>query len=189
VPIAELFADPAMMEMVLGEKFPVDLRSLVGSTGRRNVNVDLMVVKKLLDMIVKFCYDAGFDYVYMYPTINFPRENFMSARDTAEVTNYASGQRYWQDETTGPIQNWEDFERYPWPTPEATFYGAVDYVSTALPDGMKVCVNLGGVFENVSWLMGFQSFSYALFDQPDLIAAMFEKVSDVTLAAIKHCGP
>jgi len=56
-----------------------------------------------------------------------------------------------------------------WTEVRARPYGAVEYLNTVVPDGMKICVNLGGVFENTSWLMGLQSFSYALFDQPDLI--------------------
>jgi uroporphyrinogen decarboxylase len=41
---------------------------------------------------------------------------------------------------------------------------------------------LGGVFEQSSWLMGLQSFSYALRDQPDLIEAICQRVGELVIA-------
>src|SRR4030067_462587 len=97
--------------------------------------------------------------------------------------------RFWKDESTGPIQTWADFEAYPWPKPEDISYRAIEYLNTVAPDGMKICVNLGGIFENTSWLMGLQSFSYALFDQPDLIDAISQKVGGLTATAAAHPRP
>jgi uroporphyrinogen decarboxylase len=51
---------------------------------------------------------------------------------------------------------------------------------------MKISVNLGGIFENASWLMGLEPFSYALADQPDLVQAICQRVGDLTLAAAAH---
>jgi len=51
---------------------------------------------------------------------------------------------------------------------------------------MKISVNLGGIFENASWLMGLEPFSYALADQPDLVEAICQRVGDLTLAAATH---
>ncbi|NIN64732.1 MAG: hypothetical protein GTO63_08530, partial [Anaerolineae bacterium] len=49
-----------------------------------------------------------------------------------------------------------------------------------LPDGMKIAVLLpGGVFENLTFLMGFQTFAYALLEQPDLVAAIAGKVGSM----------
>jgi len=52
-----------------------------------------------------------------------------------------------------------------------------------VPEGMKISVVIGGIFENVSWLMGLQPFAYALHDQPDLVAALCQRVGEVTTAA------
>ena len=51
---------------------------------------------------------------------------------------------------------------------------------------MKISVNLGGIFENASWLMGLEPFSYALADQPDLVEAICQRVGDLTVAAAAH---
>ncbi len=190
VPFAELFADPGTMELVLDQKFPVDLRAMVRGTseeGEPEPALDrLLKGKQVVDMILRFCLETGYDYVYMYPGIDFPRDNYNLAEDTASQKNWIAGQRVWQNEETGPIQTWADFEAYPWPTPETIDYAGVQYLDAVMPPGMKVCVDLPGVLENASWLMGFQSFSYALFDQLDLVKAIIQKVGEAVIAAVEH---
>jgi uroporphyrinogen decarboxylase len=192
VPFAELFADPGTMEAVLGEKFPLDLRGLVlTSDGETIAPAEsslerLLKAKQVVDMILRFCLETGYDYVYMYPGIDFPRSNFHAATDTASLKNWSGGKRFWQDEETGPIQNWADFEAYPWPTTETVSYTGIEYLNAVMPEGMKICVDLPGILENASWLMGLQSFSYALFDQPDLIKAIVQRVADVVIGAAAH---
>ena len=183
VPFVELFADPGTMESVLGEKFPVDLIGMVtGSNESAPVSVDLLKAKQVVDMILRFCYETGYDYVYMYPGLSFPRSNMQATGDTAGQKNSSTGQRYWQDEETGPIQSWADFEAYPWPTLDKVSFAGIEYLNAVVPEGMKVSVNLPGILENASWLMGLQSFSYALADQPDLIKAICEKVGEIVIA-------
>ena len=71
---------------------------------------------KAVDMYLRFCNEMGYDYVPMITGLNFGRSQFALA-DTAPLSNWAGGMRYWQDESSGPIQTWEDFEAYPWPRP------------------------------------------------------------------------
>src|SRR4030043_880923 len=40
----------------------------------------------------------------------------------------------------------------------------------------------GGVFENATWLMGLEPFSYALQDQPDLVEAICQRVGELATA-------
>lgn len=57
-------------------------------------------------------------------------------------------QRMWQDETR------EDFENYPWPSPEeAADLSPLEKLAKLLPDGMEIVGVSGGVFEHVSWIM------------------------------------
>jgi len=186
VPFIELFADPGMVQAVLGEDLSWNA-FISASQGEQRPGMEGKAVgRAALDLVLRFCYEIGFDYVYAWTGLTFPRTNFRVSGDTAALGNWAGGMRLWQDETTGPIQNWADFEAYPWQRPEGISYRAVEYLSSVVPDGMKVSVILGGIFENASWLMGLESFSYALADQPDLVAAICEKVGELTLAAAAH---
>jgi uroporphyrinogen decarboxylase len=177
VPFIELFADPGTIQTVLGEKIGWDsiLLTEAGDSGDRR-----------LDLILRFCYENGYDYVWAWPGLAFPRANYLEAADTAGVENLPGGRRFWQDESRGPIQSWADFDAYPWPIAEEISYRAIEYLNGVVPEGMKISVNLGGIFENSSWLMGLESFSYALADQPELVASICQRVGELTAAAASH---
>jgi len=182
VPFIELFADPGIIQMLLGEEIgwhSLLLAELDLAAGRG----DPARGRAALDLVLRFCYENGYDYVYTWTGLGFPRGNSLAAADPAPAENLPDGQRMWQDESSGPIQSWADFETYPWHDPERISCHAIQYLSGVVPDGMKLSVNLGGVFENASWLMGLEPFSYALAEQPDLVAAICQRVGDLTVAA------
>jgi uroporphyrinogen decarboxylase len=182
VPFFELFADPGMVEAVLGEKFPVNLHQYIEKPNIDLSGDQLPALMKSMEMYVRFCHEAGYDYVFMATGFNLPTSMAATA-DTADVQNYPGGERYWQEQGGGPIQSWADFEAYPWPKAEELSHAALEYVSQIVPEGMKVAAfNYGGVFEKASWLMGMESFSYALHDQPDLVEAICQRVGELVTA-------
>ena len=182
VPFFELFADPGMVEAVLGEKFTVNLHEYIDQPLHQLPEDALSGLLESMEMYVRFCREVGYDYVFMVTGFSLPR-SMATAADTAESQNYPGGERYWQDEANGPIQSWADFEAYPWPKAEELSHPALEYVSQILPDGMKLAAfNYGGVFENASWLMGLESLSFALRDQPDLVEAICQRVGDLVTA-------
>jgi len=185
VPFVEFMADPGLVGAVLGEELPADLRSYLEES---LVNVsadDLRGLLKAVGMYVRFCYEMGYDYVFMISGLEF-RSSQLALADTAAAVNWAGGVRYWQNESSGPIQNWQDFEVYPWPRAEDISYAVFEYLDSILPEGMKVGATLGGVFENSTYLMGVERFSYALHDQPDLVEAICQRVGELTTAVAEH---
>jgi hypothetical protein len=183
VPLIELFADPGTIQKVLGEKIGWHSIMLAEAADGANRRRSSWRGRDALNLILRFCYENGYDYVWAWTGLGFARDNYLEAADTASVENLPGGRRVWQDESRGPIQSWADFEAYPWPVPERISYRAIEYLNDVVPEGMKISVNLGGVFENSSWLMGLESFSYALADQPDLVAAICQRVGELTSAA------
>lgn len=182
VPFFELFADPGMVEAVLGEEFPINLHHYLDAPPVELPEDEVPGLLKSMEMYVRFCREVGYDYVFMLTGFSLPR-SFATAADTADTRNWPTGQRYWQDEANGPIQSWADFEAYPWPRAEELKHAALEYVNQIVPDGMKVAAfNYGGVFENATWLMGLESFSFALHDQPDLVEAICQRVGELVSA-------
>lgn len=101
----------------------------------------------------------------------------LTTKDTA-----SDGDREWRDEHRGVIENWEDFEKYPWPAASDVDYSHLDYAAEALPEGMKLIgADPGGVFEGAIGLMGFEALSYAMAEQPDLVQAVFDKCGEIML--------
>jgi uroporphyrinogen decarboxylase len=182
VPFFELFADPGMVEAVLEEKFPVNLHRYIEEPLSNLPEDELPGLLKSIEMYVRFCRDAGYDYVFM--VTGFSLERSMTAvADSAAAQNWPDGKRYWQDEAGGPIRTWADFEAYPWPEVEELNHAGVAYASSIVPEGMKVAAFMyGGIFENATWLMGLEPFSYALRDQPDLVEAICQRVGELATA-------
>ncbi|MBI2941356.1 MAG: uroporphyrinogen-III decarboxylase-like protein [Chloroflexi bacterium] len=108
----------------------------------------------------------------------FPRER-LDADDSTQIAGQSRGVRKWMPEHTGPIQSWADFEGYPWPRPEEIRTDAFEWLARNLPDGMCIWSNCHNVFEQVTWLMGYESLCYALYDQPDLVDAMFQRIGSI----------
>jgi len=183
VPFIELFADPGTIQKVLGEEIGWHSIMLAEADDAASRRRSSWRGRDVLNLILRFCYENGYDYVWAWTGLAFPRDNYLEAADTADVENLPGGTRMWQDESRGPIQSWADFDAYPWPVAERISYRAIEYLNGIVPEGMKISVNLGGIFENSSWLMGLESFSYALADQPDLVAAICQRVGELTSAA------
>ncbi|NDJ85690.1 MAG: hypothetical protein GYB66_07375 [Chloroflexi bacterium] len=121
--------------------------------------------------VVNLYYRLGFDHAPVWATWpNHPRPAYRSGENTAAL---ASGQRNWTEEGSGLITSWEDFEHFPWddlqPDPRP-----VEYATRYLPDGMMLTVNttyFEHIFEN---LLGFEGLSYLMYDEPELVDAVFE---------------
>jgi len=186
VPFFEIGVDPPVIGEVLEERFPLDIH-VFGPQDLAPLQTEENVLKALhgVEMFVRFSQTMGYDTAFMYTLLNLPR-SFRETADTAGGAEWSDGRRFWQDETTGPIQSWADFERYPWPKPEEINYAALEYLNVIAPEGMKITSALFGIFENSSWLMGLQNYALAIYDQPGLVEAIIGRVADLSAAAVKH---
>jgi uroporphyrinogen decarboxylase len=82
---------------------------------------------------------------------------------------------------SGPITTFAEFEAYPWPDPAALTTTALEWYERNLPDDMCI-VGIGGYAhfaEYLSWLMGYQTLCFALYDQRDLIAAIAARILEL----------
>lgn len=179
LPLVELFPDHEIIEAVLGRPVP---RASAADPENRNL---------ALDEAIHFWHRTGYDYITVNAGVSLPKRR-LHADDTAGLSR---GQRDWDDENTGVIMTWEDFERYPWPKPEEIDYYHLEYVSRHLPDGMQIIyLGPGGQYENLAWLMGVTPLALALHDDPALVAAVAQKIGDLlahlfaTAAQIPNVG-
>ncbi len=86
----------------------------------------------------------------------------------------------WVEEGQGAITTWEEFEQFPWPDPAAVDYSVLEYFEKTLHPEMRV-FNLVEVWEVVVGLFGFESLCYALYEDRDLVDAMFQKAGEFAL--------
>ena len=126
----------------------------------------------------------GYDIILASPfSYDWPTKNSQTADTTAN--SQSRSLRTWRDEGTGLISSWEDFEKYPWPDPAMTDFSEFDWCEKNLPDGMAFYALAAHILEFVTWLMGYEGLSMALFDNPQLVDAMFEKVGQNELQFTK----
>jgi uroporphyrinogen decarboxylase len=127
----------------------------------------------------------GYDYLTCdIEGLSFPRDT-LYAEDTTVVAGQKREQRNWTDEHSGPVNSWEDFEKYTWPDPAGFTTYNLEWLSANLPDDMCIFSNCHSIFEQVTWLMGYERLCYAIHDTPDLVDAMFEKIGSIFHEAAK----
>ncbi|MCK4640700.1 MAG: nucleoside 2-deoxyribosyltransferase [Candidatus Marinimicrobia bacterium] len=163
VPIAELGIHPIMKERLLGRP-----------------------IKSLKDD-VDFWYKAGYDYIKLQPIADFnPGKLFLQDNENSTIDDDGAVSRNWATEGKGIITSLNDFVNYIFPKKEDFNYSNFEKVRELLPEGMGVIGQYGDIFTMVWELMGFEQFSYALFDNPELLDALFDKIGNLVLSMFEY---
>lgn len=139
--------------------------------------------EKYLDMFIEFWLRLGYDFVRFEIGLPFGG-NRLIIDDTAPN---ATHQRAWVDEHHGVITDWQSFEEYPWPKIEEFDFHPYEYINAHLPDGMGLLAcHGGGIFEHLSWMMSLEGLSLALYEQPDLVRAVADRIGSLMEAFYRH---
>ena len=102
----------------------------------------------------------------------------ISTADTTTEAGQARGKREWTEEHVGVIQTWEDFEKYDWPNVSQIDFGMFEWMDKNLPANMGCYDLTAHVLEIVSFLLGYETMCYKMFDDPRLVDAIFEKAGE-----------
>lgn len=82
----------------------------------------------------------------------------------------------WAEEGSGVVTSWKEFEAWNWQRPEDADYTEMEKLERLMPDNMRA-FHVLDLWEVVRELVGFEELCYALYDDPDLVTAVFDKVS------------
>jgi len=167
VPFLELFADPEVVAAFVGGE----------ATHKPEQLLHRPAMEKAIEQKVHFWHRLGYDAIWQGSSLQMKYTKF-EIGDTASLPR---DRRQWMSEGQGPITNWGDFERYPWPTSADVNLDAIEYMARCLPEGMGIIAQISGGLEPVTWLMGYQTLGLALYDQPDLVEALFEKITEINV--------
>ncbi|UCF98504.1 MAG: hypothetical protein JSV89_02975 [Spirochaetaceae bacterium] len=99
----------------------------------------------------------------------------LESADTAGGSQ-SRGRREWIEEHDAAIRTWTDFEGYHWPKVEEIDLAPLEWMERNLPEGMGCYELTAHIFEMVNFLQGYERLCYNLFDAPDLVAAICEKI-------------
>ena len=139
--------------------------------------------KACLRNYIECHYRLGYDCIRLTGEFRFSSGlHFTSeVREGADTAALSRGERKWAEEGKGAISSWEDFEKYPWHSLSEVDLWSLEFVSENLPEGMGVlaCPS-AGVFEiGLNNLFGYENLSYLLYDDPELIKAVFDRVGQL----------
>jgi uroporphyrinogen decarboxylase len=130
------------------------------------------------DVYVDFWMGMGFDCVPIEIPPNLPLNK---NEDMIGEASHGS-------EATVTIRNWRDYETYPWPSLDAPLdFQHFEEVAKRLPEGVKMVAGVcAGPYEWITYLMGVQGLAITLCTDPDLVAAVFEKIGETHTAALRR---
>ncbi len=161
IPLAELGVHPKIKELFLAKK-----------------------IEGLKDE-VDFWHRAGYDYIKLQPKADFnPMKiglgNNVSYNDDGSIF------RKWASENNGVIANFNDLEKYVFPSISDFDYKNFEKVKALLPDGMGVVGQYGDIFTMTWEMMGFESFSFALFENEDLITNLNDRLGELVVSMFEY---
>ncbi len=129
---------------------------------------------------VEFAQTMGYDYVKLQPRFPMAAQRKTAASGPTEGSKQVD--RAWASEGEGIVTDWESFEAYPWPKKEDIDYSGFEKIVPLLPEGLGVIGQYGDIFTTTWELMGFEEFSLALYEDPELVEAIFTRVGDLVLS-------
>ena len=154
------------------------------------VGIDMEIVEAFvgrpvdLPTYASFWAEAGYDYVLLQVRGQPLADSFQvriaegqMALHGPEATVSTFG--------TARIHDEQTFEAYPWIGPQDVYYGDVDRVRDHLPDGMKLVVNCGPIFQFLFRGMGIETLAIAMVENPDLLRAVSQKVGDLAVKIVE----
>ena len=168
---------------------------LVDEALRRPITVEMMerdwvaadpadpqVMGAYWDNFIAFWRAMGYDYVRFETSLPLS-EHAISGDDATLI----DGERHWRDMKHGTISSWADFEAFDWPEATPAFYAPYEALSQRLPDDMGlVFCHAGGIYEHLAGVMSYEGLCMALYDAPDLVAAVAQKLGETMLPVYEH---
>ncbi len=164
VPIAEMGHDRAIKDQFMGK--PV-----------RDVATD-----------IEFWCRTGYDYAYYRAAYEFPYT--MPANVTTGTGLDLAADEIVSESVSdtegGVIAGMRDFESYPWPNPDTIDYSNIARAAACLPSGMGIISGVGGIFTRTWMLLGLERFCFALTENTELIAKIFERVGSIQCEVLRR---
>ena len=166
IPLYEHFFDDRVIEKIMNYDF-----SIYDASTREG---QLAIWTKK----IKFFQQLGFVCVPMEMLPNFGDIQWLKADDTAV---YSKGSREWMNERRQANPALLDLnDKEYWPEIDDAFdYVLFDEIAEQVPEGMKIIGGAaGGPFEHVCFNLGIERLCFDVFENPDFVVELFERVGE-----------
>ncbi len=173
-PLVEYIVDDVVMKSIITDLL-----------GRKWIKMgsDRESQQAYLDNFIEFWHRMGYDFVRFEEALPLYKTYVITKDTGADKTK----DRIWVNLHQGVIMSWEDFEKYHWPKIEDMDFFKFEYINQHLPEGMGfITCHAAGVLEHVSQLMSYEGLCLALYDQPDLVKKITDRVGDLISKFYEH---
>ena len=162
VHLAELFVDWEVIKFVVEE--------IIGKRWNSLDENETVCLKRYID----FFYYLGYDYVPMGTLGGFKPAGLCDLSEADDTAILSRGKRSWANTGRGLIRSWQDFEKFPWEEIDINL-SRHRFIDENIPEGMKMVV-FNTFFDHIlARLLGYEGFFYLIYDEPELVKAVFDK--------------
>jgi uroporphyrinogen decarboxylase len=130
---------------------------------------------------VEFWWKAGYDYVKLQPAVSFDPAGVAEHRNLMPNVD-GTVVRKWASEKDGVILCHADLESYRFPKTSEIGYERFSQARQHLPPGMGIVGQYGDIFTMTWEMMGFEAFSMAVYEEPDLVNELNERLGGIVVA-------
>lgn len=102
------------------------------------------------------------------------------------TTDSEGSTRTWAPEGKGMINSLEDFEAFPWPTPDDLNFTVFEQVESLLPEGMGVLVFAGAIFSSLLLMMGMEEGLIAIMTGSELFQKLLRRIGEFQVGVIER---
>lgn len=100
-------------------------------------------------------------------------------------TRFSIYEDQWVNEHSGPIQSEADIDRYNWPRISGVDFSQLDWYEKNLPEEMGI-IHTVHIFEIVRDLMGFETMSIALYENPAFVEEVCRRTVEFAQSLTEH---
>ena len=191
VHLVELLIDEEIKKAIIEKYFdeenfsrPEISKSTFSIGNNLEFKTDIEEFKKYYTQYINFYYRLGYsvlpdiDFIFYLNVFN---SVYRKGKDPIGGM-LARNERHWAQEGKGLIQNWNDFEKFPWKKIDELieiYSNHLEFKSRILPDGMQIAV-IGSLIEIImEWLLGYEIVLYNVYDNTEFIDEVFNKLGKI----------
>ncbi len=130
---------------------------------------------------IEFWWKAGYDYVKLQPEVNFDPAGIAATRNLM-ANEDGTVVRKWASEQNGIIVSRTDLDKYQFPGIDEIGYERIREGKKNLPPGMGIVGQYGDIFTMTWEMMGFEGFSMAVYEEPDLVYDLNQRLGEIVLS-------
>jgi len=170
------------IELLIDEEIQAALAGRFGLAEGLNPNDPLFALQREV-RVMRF---LGYDYVRCGVDDVGVKIDRHSVDDTAGLKR--TGGREYVEEHAGPITSRDELDAFAWPDPEKLTTRKLEWLQENLPDDMCIIGSRGFAHfaEYLTWLMGYETLCYALYDDRDLVAAVSRRLIELYEVVVRR---